>query len=110
MRMLELNVSTLALATAAALVVAPLAAQADLVTAGTHRGAFSFATSAAFVPISGLGTSLRFNLPTAKAVIITFSAECAVNAPRGNTTAWVDIDVRVDGIALPPTDTDKDAF
>ena len=42
--------------------------------------------------------------------VLTFSAECSVDAPAGNTAAWVDLDIMIDGAAVTPTVGTADAF
>ncbi len=34
-----------------------------------------------------------FTKPAGQRLIVTFSAECAVNAPANNTSAWLDVDI-----------------
>lgn len=91
--------------------IAPATAEVALYAArGTN---FSFVTPTAMVPLKPNGkTSLPFvfNETNKGFRIITFSAECAVDAAAGVFTAWVDIDILVDGVALPPTNVTTDAF
>ena len=94
----------------AALVAASSMAHALLVTAGIAPGNFTFTAPSVLVPINGASTSVGFTLGAPQRLIITFSAECAVNAAAGSNGAWVDIDVRMDGVALAPTNTTFDAF
>jgi hypothetical protein len=63
----------------------------------------------ATVPLTPAGaTSLTF---TGRGKhVITYSAECAVGAPAGNTITWVTVDIYLDGVALPPTAGAWDAF
>lgn len=51
----------------------------------------------------GSGTSFDFQLASNSVVAIFFTASCAVVSSDDIT--WVDVDIRVDGIAVPPTDT-----
>lgn len=74
-------------------------------------GNFSFATPSAFVPLNAAGaTTLVFNQGGATPRVLTYSAECTVDAPAGNNFAWLDIDVYVNGVAVPPTAGTADAF
>jgi hypothetical protein len=41
---------------------------------------------------------------------VTYSAECSVNAPAGDTASWIDIDLEVNGVAAAPTAGSSDAF
>lgn len=102
----------LALSTAAALSVATVPASAVVQAFGSNAANFSFTTPTALVPLNNGATSIPFNIPGAAnvRVAITFSAECAVGAPAGNTGAWVDIDILVDGVAVSPTNQVNDAF
>ncbi|HEY9066720.1 MAG TPA: hypothetical protein VIO33_17190 [Burkholderiaceae bacterium] len=49
-------------------------------------------TGAAQVDIPGMQTNV-FAKPANQRLIVTFASECAVNAPAGNTSAWVDVDI-----------------
>ena len=44
------------------------------------------------------------------AAILSFSAECAVGAPTGNSAAWLDLDIIVNGTVIAPTVGASDAF
>ncbi len=67
----------------------------------------------AFVP--GVTTG-PFAFGPGQRFIVTFTAECAVNAPAGNTTAWTDVDLQVYDasnalvVTLSPTSGNADAF
>jgi hypothetical protein len=70
-------------------------------------------TSAAttFLPLNAAGaTTVSFNLTAAKKMVLTFSTECSVDAPAGNSTAWVDIDIIVNGAVVSPTTGALDGF
>jgi hypothetical protein len=87
---------------------------AHSITAVTGVGNFIFA-GAAVPPIPGMTTAL-FPNPAGARFIVTFTAECAVNAAAGNTTAWTDVDILVLNAAggvvqvLPPTAGNLGAF
>jgi hypothetical protein len=96
---------------AAALIALTAAAQAKVIMSGTYANNFSFATPTAFVPLASTGaTSRTVNVTTAGTYVLTFSAECSVDAPAGNSSAWVDLDILLDGAALSPTSGTLDAF
>jgi hypothetical protein len=99
---------------AAALV---LAAVATVAVAGVRLNAVRAnnwsvnSPAAVLVPLTGAGASqVGFNLPAAGRKVLTYSAECAVNAPAGNNGAWLDIDVIVNGAVVAPTVGTADAF
>jgi hypothetical protein len=67
--------------------------------------------AAVLVPLTGGGaTVVGFNLPAAGRKILTYSAECAVNAAAGSTSAWMDLDIIVNGVVVAPTAGTLDAF
>jgi hypothetical protein len=49
-------------------------------------------------------------LPAAGRKVLTYSAECSVDAPAGNSSAWVELDIIVNGVTIPPTVGTSDAF
>lgn len=55
-------------------------------------------------------TIATFNLNAPQRKLLTFSAECAVNAPAGTFGAWVSIDILHNGVELSPTAGPDDAF
>lgn len=67
------------------------------------------------VPVAGMVTPLM-NIAPGQLLTVHFAAECAVNAPAGNTTAWTDVDIVVLNGAgvlvavLPPTAGTLGAF
>lgn len=100
---------TAALATASLLAAAT--AEAKIYAYGAYGFNFSATptTGYAAVPLTDTGkTSLKFK--TSKdgmAVMISFTAECSINTAG---SAWVDVDVMVDGVAVAPTAQTSDAF
>jgi hypothetical protein len=56
---------------------------------GTDNWTF---TGTAQVNVSGMVTNV-FTKTTNNRLVITFSAECAVDAPTGNPNAWMDVDI-----------------
>lgn len=88
-------------------------AEAHTVTANTAVGNFLFAAG---VPVLPGMTSPLFPNAAGQRFVVIFSAECAVNAPAGNTTAWTDVDIVVLNAAgavvavLQPTVGNADAF
>jgi hypothetical protein len=65
--------------------------------------------------ISGMVSPLFFN-GAGQRFVVTYSAECAVSAPAGDTASWVDVDIQVLNEAgavvstLAPTVGSADAF
>ena len=110
--MLRFTRSALALALSAAAAAAfPSPSSALVVASGVHIGNFTFVAPTTLVPINGVALALPFGVPSASRVVITYSAECAVNAAAGVNNAWVDIDIRIDGVLIvPPTLGPNDAF
>jgi len=53
------------------------------------------------VTFEGGDTSLDLTVAVTSSVAIFFSGECTVAAP--DDTTWLDVDIRVDGVALAPT-------
>lgn len=67
--------------------------------------------TATAVPLNAGGaTTISFNLPSAGRKVLTYSAECATDAPAGNTGAWTDITIIVNGAAVAATAGTSDAF
>jgi hypothetical protein len=62
---------------------------------GTDNWTFSGTSQ---VDVSGMQSNI-FSKPANQRLVITFSAECAVNAPTGNPNAWMDVDI----VLLNPT-------
>ena len=98
-------------ACAFALCAVAAAAQAKVIISGVYPANFSFTTATAFVPLTAGGaTSRSFNITKAATYVLTFSAECSVDAPAGNSSAWIDLDIMIDGVAVTPTAATTDAF
>ena len=71
-------------------VVSTQASANSLATAvGTNNWTFSGTSQ---VDVSGMVSNAFFK-PANTRLIVTFSAECAVNAPTGNPNAWMDVDI-----------------
>lgn len=90
------------------------AAQATAISANVGVGNFVFAAGVPVIP--GM-VSPAFANAAGQRFIVHFAAECAVNAPAGNTTAWTDVDIEVHNAAtgalvavLAPTVGNADAF
>lgn len=89
-------------------------ASADVLSAVTAPANWDFA-GAAQVIVPGMTTALFAN-PLNGRFIVTFSSECAVNAPAGNSSAWTDVDIVLLNVAgvpvrtLAPTVGSFDAF
>jgi hypothetical protein len=77
----------------------------------TRPGNWSSASAPALVPLNVNGaTTIAFNSAAAGRRVLTYSAECSVDAPAGNNFAWLDLDVIVNGAVVPPTVGSADAF
>ena len=89
-------------------------ASANMITAVTGLGNTQFA-GAAQVVVPGMTSAPFFN-PAGARFVVTFSAECSVNAPAGNNSAWTDVDIVVLNpfavvvATLAPTAGTQDAF
>jgi hypothetical protein len=88
-------------------------ASADAIAVVTNAANYTFVAGWPIVP--GTVTPAFANL-VGQRFLVTFSAECAVNAPAGNNTAWLDVDIVVRNAAgaivatLAPTVGAGDAF
>ena len=104
--------TALALALSAATVaMVPSPASALVVASGFRVANFTFVAPTAIVPINGAALAVPFFVPAPTRVVITFSAECAVDAVAGVNDAWIDIDIRIDGaVIVPPTGGTLEAF
>lgn len=102
-----------ATAVAALALAATGAAQAHTISAVSQTANFSFPAGTQLLP--GAVSSAFFNA-AGQRFIVHFTGECAVQAPAGNTSAWLDIDLQVLNAAgalvatLTPTQGSGDAF
>jgi hypothetical protein len=61
------------------------------------------------LPIDGVNTSFSFDTTAASAdVVVTFTAGCHILDSTGG--GWLDVDLVVDGTAVPPTDLPRNGF
>lgn len=91
-------------------VLASMAVTADAAIRlnATRTGNWFVLGGPAAVPLDNLGaTTLKFSLPAAKKVLLTYSAECAVEGPPSR---WANFDIIVNGVAVAPTAGTADAF
>lgn len=97
---------------AATLAMMASASMAGVISTSTRLGNWSVnAPDLVFVPLNDANaTSVRFSVATERKVVITYSAECAVNAAADNNTAWLQITILIDGVPLRPTAGESDAF
>ncbi len=97
---------------AATLALAATASMAGVISTSTRLGNWSVgAPDAVFVPLNdGSATSVRFSVASERKVVITYSAECAVDAAADNNSAWLEITILIDGVPLRPTGGTSDAF
>lgn len=106
-----MNKTTRNLMAVAALAVLSSVASAKVIASGTYAANFSYAVNPTYVPITPTGlTTLTFNVTKAGRYVLTYSAECSVNEPAANVSAWVEIDVEVNGVAVAPTLGTSDGF
>jgi hypothetical protein len=105
MKIFRQAVLALALAGAAATAQAGIKASAIYPTTWLS----SAAQSLVVLDPSG-ATTLSFTLPGAGKKVLTFSAICSVRAPAGDFLSWVDLDIVVNGVVVPPTVGIDDAF
>lgn len=52
-----------------------------------------------------VGDTWQVDIKKNTRVVIIFSAECSVDA--ADTRTWIDLDILVDGVAVPPTNSDN---
>jgi hypothetical protein len=105
-----MNHSHRLLATAALSLLAATAS-AKIIVSDNHPSNFSYTVSGTWVPITSTGaTSVSFNVKKAGKYVLTFSAECAVDAPAGNNVGWVEIDLFVNHNVVAPTVGTADSF
>ncbi len=98
-------IAAIALSTLAA------AASAKVIASGNSPSNFVYTASGTLLPLTTTSsTGVLFNASKAGTYVLTFSAECAVDAPVGNTGAWVDLDIVVNGTVVPATAGTSDAF
>jgi hypothetical protein len=99
----------LALALAGAAASAHAGINASAVKTGYAVFTNSFVAVQAVLNDAGDKT-LNFTLGSAGKRVLKFSAGCGVNAPVGNTTAWLDLDIIVNGVIVAPTVGSGDPF
>lgn len=88
-------IASAAVLAASALVSTTASADSLAYAVGTDNWTF---TGASQVDVSGMQSNVFTKAANAR-LIITFSAECAVDAPNGNPNAWMDVDI----VLLNPT-------
>ena len=94
-------------ATGAALMAISMSAQAAIKLNATRLGLFYSANPVVNVPLNNAGaTSLSFNLPANKKLVLSYSARCFATG----TSGWVDIDIIVNGNIVVPTADIDDPF
>ena len=80
-------------------------------TAQVRPNNWASGPAAVLVPLNAAGaTTISFSLAAPTRLVLTYSAECAVGAPAGNASAWLDLDLIVNGVTLAPTAGNQDAF
>jgi hypothetical protein len=76
----------------------------------TRPGNFTFTVNPTSIPLNSTNaTTLAFSTTADnQAIMIKYSAECGVTGT--GVGQWLDIDILVDGVAVPPTAGTADAF
>ncbi len=96
---------------AAALMAVSLSAHAVVKFSATRAGVWYTSNESFTVPLNDLGaTSVTFNLPAAKKVLLTFTASCAIWGSSTTADPYVHLDVIVNNATVSPTHGDVDAF
>lgn len=99
------TIAAVLLTSVLATVAAP--ASAKVYNASTYKSAQYFTTPTELRLIDpGAAVTLPFTAPTKGLYLVTFTAECIVN----NTTAYVSLDVVLDGVAQGATAGTDDGF
>jgi hypothetical protein len=99
----------LALALAGAAASAHAGVKASAVKTG--YGVYTSSAAAVQVVLNNAGdTTVNFTLGSAGKKVLKFSAGCGVNANFGNTSAWLDLDIIVNGVIVAPTVGSGDPF
>lgn len=98
----------LALAVTLSLVFVAVPSPAAIKASATNTDAVSFSDNLAhLISLRNNGTTaIQFSTGAAnQKVMITFNAECSVAGTDNGT--WLDIDIMVDGVIVPPSDDDN---
>ena len=94
-------------ATAVVLAATSMSAHAAIKLNATRLGVFSSSNPVWNVPLNDVGaTTLSFNLPANKKLVLSYSAVCRATG----TSGWVDIDIIVNGNSVVPTADNNDPF
>ena len=105
---MTLRHATLALLLAGAAATAQAGVKASAIRPGNF---VALSPNEVLVPLNAAGaTTLSFSLPSAGKKILTYSAECAVDALTGETGAWLQLDIYVNGVVVAPTSDTTDPF
>jgi hypothetical protein len=100
--------AAVALALAGVTAAAHAGVKADAVRTGNFE---TTSVSGVFVPLNDAGaTTLSFNLGSAGKKVLTYSAECNVSGAAGNDSAYLELDIIVNGITVAPSLGSTDAF
>jgi hypothetical protein len=91
----------LILVTGAALAAIALPAHAEFKISATRSNNFQSLAASVPLPLNDAGATIRtFNLPSAKPMVLHYSAVCTVSGADFN---WIDIDIVVNGVVVAPT-------
>jgi hypothetical protein len=104
---MKLLVITSALTGSLAIVIG--SASADVLKATTFSGD-AVGSTRALLPLNGSNaTAINFDIPGKKSerIAITYTAHCGVEGP---VLGFVDIDIEVDDVEIPPTNVTGDIF
>jgi hypothetical protein len=106
--MTTLRTAALALALTAAAAAAHAGVKASAIRAGNW---FASSPAEVFVPLDAAGaTTLTFNLGSGGKKLLTYSAECAVDASVGETSGYLELDIYVNGVVVVPTGGSYESF
>jgi len=95
----------------AALAAVALSAHAVVKFSATREGLFTTTNESFTIPLNDLGaTTITFNLPAAKKVLLTYTAVCAVSGSSGTQDPRVHLDIIVNNSTVAPTRGAQDAF
>lgn len=86
-----------------------LAGTAAVAHAGVKASAYTlahlyFPAGETFMPLNQAGaTTVNFKLASSGKKVLTYSAVCGVSSQPGDTTAFVNLDIYVNGVVVAPT-------
>ena len=88
-----------------------LFAHAAVKFSATREGFLELTNESFAIPLNDLGaTTVTFNLPAAKKVLLTYTAVCAVSGSSGTQDPRVHLDIVVNNSTVAPTRGNRDIF